>query len=203
MTLMGRTRTSDDAEVRAALQPLVELAAETGIAVVCVMHLRKQAANDVTDRVGGSIAFKNLARSLLMVVAQEPKDDEPITSVHRYVCLEKNNLTAPQPAVEFQIDGNGVLVWGDTDAKVRAADVLQPAANAERRAPKTAAAKKLLLELLSDNEPHRNKELIEALKAADIQYDTYKKARWELIETHKIVQRSGQRTQLAAEESDF
>jgi putative DNA primase/helicase len=55
-----------NAEVRSALQPLVDLAAERGIAVLGVSHFSKGTqGRDPTERVTGSLAFGALARVVL------------------------------------------------------------------------------------------------------------------------------------------
>src|SRR3546814_2954020 len=77
MAYMGeKVNTNNDASVRAALQPLKELAQETGCAVVIVRHMNKSKEGPAMYRGGGSIAFTGLARSAL--VAHKHPDDEGV-----------------------------------------------------------------------------------------------------------------------------
>jgi putative DNA primase/helicase len=61
-----------NAEVRQALQPLVDLAADRGIAVLGVSHFSKGTqGRDTVERVNGSIGFGALARVVLATAKTE------------------------------------------------------------------------------------------------------------------------------------
>ncbi len=61
-------------EVRRALAPVVELAAEIGCAVLGISHFSKgTAGRDPVERVTGSLAFSALAR-VVLVAAKQPED---------------------------------------------------------------------------------------------------------------------------------
>lgn len=63
-----------NAEVRASLQPLVDLAATRGIAVLGVSHFSKGTqGRDPTERVTGSLAFGALAR-VVLATAKRPEE---------------------------------------------------------------------------------------------------------------------------------
>ena len=58
----GRTNTSRDNEVRAVIQPLADLCAEKGIALVLVLHTRKAGAEFADDTAMDSRAYVGIAR---------------------------------------------------------------------------------------------------------------------------------------------
>ncbi len=79
------------AEVRRALQPLVDLAHRLGCAVLGITHFSKgTAGRDPVERVTGSIAFAALARLVLVAakVKAETEDDEP----KRVLLRAKSNI---------------------------------------------------------------------------------------------------------------
>jgi len=86
---MGMTNTSRDADVRFVLGPLTDLAAQTGVAILAVMHLNKASKNHVIYRTSGSVAFTASARSLL-ALTRDPGDES-----RRVLCSIKNNLSPP------------------------------------------------------------------------------------------------------------
>lgn len=101
------TNTHRDADVRRVLAPLADLAAETGVAVLAVMHLNKnEEASQGIYRVGGSIAFPAVARQVLAVHTRS--DGRRVLS-----CI-KDNLGPKPPALAFHITGEGLgarLEW--------------------------------------------------------------------------------------------
>lgn len=71
-----------NAEVRRGLQPLVDLAAELGCAVVGITHFSKgTSGRDPLERITGSLAFGALARVVLVTAKQEADGDRPARSV--------------------------------------------------------------------------------------------------------------------------
>ncbi len=85
---MGGVETHYNADVRAALAPLSDLAADHGAAVVCVSHLNKGGGNssDALMRVTGSIAFVAAARAAYLVVK-----DEDSAQRRLFLPLKNNN----------------------------------------------------------------------------------------------------------------
>ena len=79
-----------NAEVRRSLQPLVDLAAETGCAVLGITHFSKgTAGRDPVERVTGSIAFGALARVVLAALPMPTHDRQ---GGSRLFCRTKSNL---------------------------------------------------------------------------------------------------------------
>jgi len=102
--LLAGVDTHRDADVRSQLQPLADFARSNSVAVVCVLHLRKSEAQRAVYRVGGSIGFVGLARSVLLVAS----DNE---TGRRAIAQMKPNLSGPVDPVEFDIDAEGFFWW--------------------------------------------------------------------------------------------
>lgn len=76
-------------EVRRAMQPLVDMAAAAGAAVVGITHLSKgTAGRDPTERVTGSIAFTAVVRVVLMAAKVKGEDGED----RRILARSKSNI---------------------------------------------------------------------------------------------------------------
>lgn len=99
-------------EVRRALQPIVDLAERTGVAVLGITHLAKgTAGQDPTQRVIGSIAFAAVAR-VVMVAGKGPNGSILVQA--------KNNLSAIGDGYSYTIDpaeargvSTSVVHWGE------------------------------------------------------------------------------------------
>lgn len=141
-----------DTEIRAALQPLVDMADATNAAVLIVMHLRKAEAERALYRVGGSIGFTGLARSVLLVAADPENGRKAIAPM-------KHNLAAPPASVEFRIDAEGQFWWNGTANDLTADHLLRPVKKSHAGA--VDSAEHYLTELLA-NGPRPTKD-IEAL----------------------------------------
>jgi hypothetical protein len=102
--LLGGVDAHRDAEVRSSLAILAEFAERRRIAVILIAHLNKNETTKALYRVGGSIGFVALARSVLLF------GRDPDTG-GRVVAPMKNNLAALAPAVEYSIEG-GTFAWG-------------------------------------------------------------------------------------------
>jgi hypothetical protein len=81
---------NNSAEVRAALVPLARLAQEKNVAVLAVLHQNKK--NDLTavQRIGGSGAFAQIARTVL-AIGDHPEDDAADADRRRVMLVAKNN----------------------------------------------------------------------------------------------------------------
>lgn len=99
-------------EVRRGLQPVVDLAEETGIAVLGITHMAKgTAGRDPTERVIGSIAFAAVARVVMIAGHGEEGG---------LLVMAKNNLAPAEGGIRYSLeaaDVNGVktvkVKWGD------------------------------------------------------------------------------------------
>ena len=89
-----------NAEVRRSLQPLVELAASCGAAVLGISHFAKgTAGRDPTERVVGSMAFGALAR--IVLAAAKVKGDDG--NERRILCRSKSNIGQDDGGYEYAL----------------------------------------------------------------------------------------------------
>lgn len=108
-------------EVRRALQPLVDLAATCGCAVLGITHFAKGGqGSDPTQRVIGSIAFGAVAR-VVMVAAKVRSEGDQVT---RVLARSKSNIGPDDGGFEYFVDQsalpNGIeasyIAWGNAVA---------------------------------------------------------------------------------------
>lgn len=85
--LDAATDTHRDRAVRAALEPMIKRAAETGCAVVGLAHFNKSASSDSLNLVTGTRAFTALARGVIAVARDGQGKDDPCV-----MTLVKSNL---------------------------------------------------------------------------------------------------------------
>jgi putative DNA primase/helicase len=154
---LGDIDAHKDAAVRALLAPLADLAEQTKVAIVGIMHLNKAATLDVIYRVTGSIAFVGVGR-MAWVIAADPADEQ------RRLLLElKNNLAPSMDGLAFRLEAPAEgevarVSWEPDPVPLKARDVLGGFGNQRRpRGPKPDkldAAKALITEALADGEWH-------------------------------------------------
>jgi len=96
---LGHTDSHRNAEVRALLMPLSELAARYQVAVIAVTHLRKGDGKAIY-RAMGSLAFAAAARAMFGVTADP--DDE--TKKRRLFFPVKNNIGNDTDGLAFQLE---------------------------------------------------------------------------------------------------
>jgi hypothetical protein len=96
---LGEIDSHRNAEVRAVLTPLAEMAAQFGTGVIAISHLNKTTGPDALMRVTGSLAFVAAARTAHLV-ALDPEDKG-----RRLFLPIKNNLAADRGGLAFRIEG--------------------------------------------------------------------------------------------------
>ena len=105
---LGGTDSHKNADVRALLSPLSELAERFNVAIVSVTHLNKGSGNAIY-RATGSLAFVAAARSVLGVT-KDPDDQR-----RRLVLPMKNNLGKDSTGMAYKIEtadnGAPVVMW--------------------------------------------------------------------------------------------
>jgi hypothetical protein len=94
-----------NADVRAILAPLGELAARNSVAIVCVSHLNKGGGNntgagDAMLRVSGSLAFVAAARAAYIVTR------DPDNQARRLFLPAKNNVGREHAGLAFTIEAH-------------------------------------------------------------------------------------------------
>jgi putative DNA primase/helicase len=167
-----------DAEVRSLLQPLSDLAIGTGVAVVVVAHLNKATAQRALYRVGGSIGFVGLARSVLLVA----RDHE---SGRRAVAQIKSNLAEQVPPIEFTIDDRG-LWWGGIAEDLDSDRLLAAPMDGEQRSA-IDEAKRAIVDALEDAGGELSaRDLGKTIESGGVSRMTYQRARAALARDKKI-----------------
>ena len=117
--LGGKTDGNSDSEVRSVLVPVSALAAKYGVAIVVIMHRRKDGGKDADALAMGSVAFIGVARSSMHVIAdqEDPK--------RRLLLPGKSNLAEPTAGLAFRIQGNPArIVWEKDAVELTANDAM-------------------------------------------------------------------------------
>ena len=94
---LGDTDSHKNADVRALLAPLSDLAGRFGTAIVGVSHLSKAGSQKALLRVSGSLAFVAAARAAYLVASNEEDDGR------RLMLPLKNNIGPDQTGFSFRI----------------------------------------------------------------------------------------------------
>ena len=144
---LGETDSYKNAEVRALLSPLSELAAKHNLAVLAISHLNKAAGQDPLMRVSGSLAFVAAARAAFLV-AQDPNDDN-----RRLLLPMKNNIGNDKTGLAFSIESyvleNDIqtsrIVWESEAVEVKAHEIMKPQDD-----PEETSALKEAIDFLKD-----------------------------------------------------
>lgn len=167
------TATNNDMQVRQALGPLQQLAAESGAAILAVRHLRKQETRKAVHAGGGSIGFAAAARSMLLC-GPAPDDEETRTFL---LARGKSNYAGPAATLRYAIEeckGSTRIRWlGESEIS---ADELVSHTSPEARRGGGPDALQFLLESLADG-PRQAIELAEEAGLAGISRSALYRAR--------------------------
>lgn len=150
---LGETDSHKNAEIRALLSPLSDLAAKHGAAVVCVSHLNKSAGGEALMRVTGSLAFVAAARAAF-IVAKDAEND-----ARRLFLPLKNNIGNDRSGLAFAIESAQVkstaglietsrIAWEPDPVTVTADEAMQPQGDPEERSA-LDDARQFLLDLMA------------------------------------------------------
>jgi DnaB-like helicase N terminal domain/AAA domain len=175
-----------DSATRAALAPLAEMAAELDLAVLVVAHPNKATGSTGLNRISGSGAFGNAARSVI-VFGADPADPDGDAGPNRIIAHLKCNVAKRSPSIAAVIqtrtveteDGpTSVPILSITGiSKQTADDVLASPTLEERGARDDAQA--FLRELLVGG-PVRTTEAKTHASQADISWRTVERAKRDL-----------------------
>lgn len=152
---LGETDSHKNAEIRALLAPLSDLAAKHGAAVVCVSHMNKSASGEALMRVTGSLAFVAAARAAF-IVAKDPEDD-----ARRLFLPLKNNIGNDQTGLAFRVESAQVksaaglietsrIVWEPGTVTLTADEAMQQFAGDSEEKSAQDDARLFLQSLLAD-----------------------------------------------------
>jgi AAA domain len=122
---LGRVDSHKNAEIRSVLEPVAQMAARHGAAVVGITHFSKGGGTSAINRFIGSIGFIAAARAAFVVTTDPDSDDR----ARRLFIPVKNNLAPCGDGLSFRIEqcllDNGILAsrieWG-SDTVTRTAD---------------------------------------------------------------------------------
>ena len=185
---LGKTDSHKNAEVRAVLAKLFDLAARKKAAVLAVTHLNKAGGLPAIYRAMGSLAFVAAARAVWAVV----RDENDETGRRRLFVPVKNNLGADESGLAYTLESTGDVArvaWEATPVEMRADDALGGGQGAAARED----AKRFVVETLTANGGDMpSDELTEAATANGISERTFRRARKAVAEVYKEKGKDGQ-----------
>jgi hypothetical protein len=167
---LGGVDSHSNAEVRGVLAPLAALAAQHGVAVLCVTHLRKSAGVAVYRAIA-SIAFTAASRAV-WAVASDPEDAD-----RRLLLQVKQNLSASMGGLAFRIEAQisvPRLTWEPGAVTLAANDVL---GNLELQDQNERREAKVWLEELLADGPVAVKKIKREAHAAGLSWTTVRRAK--------------------------
>jgi hypothetical protein len=176
---LGNVDSHKNADVRALLAPLGELAARHNTAIIAISHLTKAAGPQALMRVTGSLAFVAAARAAFLVTA-DPQD-----KARRLFLPMKNNIGPDDEGLAFRIESAIIqssagplstsrVVWESQSVSVTADEVMQSEMTPQNVSALTEA-KEWLEATLADG-PVCAAKVKEEAKAAGITLMTLRRA---------------------------
>ena len=132
---LGDADSHKNAEIRALLAPLGDLAAKHGVAVVAVSHFNKSGQQDALLRVMGSLAFVAAARAAYALV-KDQNDPQ-----RRLFLPLKNNVGRDMIGYAFTVETvrladdieTSRIVWEHEAVTITAEEAMTPVGDAEER----------------------------------------------------------------------
>lgn len=177
---LGGIDSHKNADVRALLSPLSDLAEAFGLAILGISHLNKSNAQDALQRVNGSLAFVAASRAALIVLKDK-------ANPHRRLLLPlKNNLARDCGGLAFSVGsaslGNGIetsrIVWEREAVTITADDALNAQADTDEGGL-LEEAKEFLAGLLAGGRL-KAKEIEEEYREAGFSEKTIRRAKKDL-----------------------
>ncbi|MBK9019626.1 MAG: AAA family ATPase [Sulfuritalea sp.] len=163
----------NNAEVRALLVPLSDLARDVGAAVVCVTHLNKGSGGQALYRATGSLAFVAAARAAWAVARDKTDPDR------RLFLPMKNNIGKDTSGLAYRIaETNGVphVVWEGEAVDIDVDDALNHGGQIDYEASARGEAEDWLRDQLSAG-PLSAKEITSAAREVGIARRTLDRAK--------------------------
>ena len=155
-----------DQEVRSALRPLGDLAEKTGVVILGTRHIKKEGTGRATHRGMGSVAFSNVARSVLSIA---PHPNEPETFL---VSVAKRNYGKNCQSLRYQIvTANITADDGKTDIAGKIKWLGFDAMTADEAAlatpSKGSLAENAIVQAINDHGSFRKKEIADKLHLSE------------------------------------
>jgi len=176
---LGKVDSHKNAELRAVLEPLGEMAGRRGVTVIANTHLSKATAGSANNRVIGSVAFVNHARAAF-IVATDAEDKGK-----RLFLPLKTNLGKPREGLAYRIadtvisgpDGSVLWVpyvkWEDAPVTMSADEAMAALAGSAEGRNALEEAKQFLLDVL----PEGQKEIKRLAEEAGFGWSTVRRAK--------------------------
>jgi hypothetical protein len=178
---LGKADSHKNAEVRAVLEPLSDMADRTRVAILTITHFSKTGAGNTTKalhRFIGSIAFVGAPRMAFAVI--EGADNEGrVLMLHA-----KNNLAPPPQGLAFRLEqtivGDSIVAsrvcWDTEPVTITANQALAAEAAGEDQRSAIEAAVEFLREVLAGG-PVPQKELKVDAEGAGLSWATVRRAK--------------------------
>jgi AAA domain len=103
---LGKVDSHKNADVRAVLEPLAEMAARMRVAVICNNHFSKNGGN-ANNRIIGSVAFVNQARAAF-IVTPDAEDETRLL-----LMPSKMNIVPIKHGLAYRIEGRHIEAGGE------------------------------------------------------------------------------------------
>lgn len=183
---LGGADSHKNSDIRGLLAPLAKLAADHGVAVVAVSHLRKNEGPAIY-RVLGSMAFIAAARAAYVVL----RDKDDPTGERRLMLPLKNNLGNDRTGMAYRLDpasssnGQPVVAWEPEPVTTTADEALQPNGQPGPNPEAREEAADWIRSYLQEHGPTPAKTMFAAAKADGISTSTLKRAKSDL-QVHSV-----------------
>lgn len=185
LSTMSGTDTFKAAEVRKALEPLSQVAHDTGVSVLALAHFRKGGGSDPLQLVAGSSAFGEVIRSAIGFARDDSADDGTCV----LSTIKSNVGRLDVPSLRYRVNSATVATddgptevgqlefIGETSVSVR--DLMADAGSDEDRSERDGAAA-WLEDFLSVETKVKSADVKKAAKVAGISERTLARARQSL-----------------------
>ncbi len=180
---LGKTDSHKNAEVRAVLARLFELAAKHRVSVLAVTHLNKANTMPAIYRAMGSLAFVAAARAVWAVV----RDTEDESGRRRFFVPIKNNIGADETGLAYALEPVGIsarVAWESDPVTMRADDALDGGGG--RRAAVKEDAHQFVIDTITANGGDMlSDDLSLAAEANGISERTLRRVKKAVVESYK------------------
>ena len=174
---LGKVDSHKNAELRAVLEPLGEMAARLGVAVLVITHFSKSGSGSANNRFIGSIAFVAAARAAYIVV-RDPEDGE-----RRLFLPTKNNVGPEGNGLAFRVGLKGIggdifapmILW-EGGVTTTAEEALATKNGKSGSAPEHENAEEFLRTILADR-PLPTRQIRTEAKEAGLAWATVRRAK--------------------------
>ena len=122
----GATDSHKNADIRAMLAPMADMASKYRVAIVMVTHLSKGSGGKAVYRAMGSLAFAAAARAVWHV-AKDHEDDK-----RRLILLAKINISEEATGLAYRLQ-DGAVCWEETPIVMTADEHLEKETQPERK----------------------------------------------------------------------